>query len=103
MTSKYFFILFAIAQGALVLGLTVFIFYHYLPKTRADIKNRTKWHIVTVSISYILLIFATIKTAAFSIYEAGDVWYWLVSIAYVIGDISLLFVLKDSIKRQKKL
>lgn len=96
------FSLLAISQGALVLGLTLFIMTYYLPKTRKHFRERVRWHIVSVSLSYILLTIATVKTAAFEYYNWGDGWYWIVTVAYIVGDVSIIVVFREAVKESKK-
>lgn len=98
MNIQYWFTLFAVSQGAAVLGLTVFIFSYYIPKNKTQTKSNMRWHVVSVSLSYILLTGATIKTAIYQYYNWGDLWYWLVTIAYISGDISLIYVFRNSVK-----
>jgi len=98
---KYFFVLVAIMQGCFVLGFTLFIFGYYLPKKKTDLTGGIRWHVILVSLSYILLTSATIKTAAMGAYTWGDLWYWIVSAAYLSGDVSLVFVFREAVKKHR--
>lgn len=100
MNAQYWFTLFAISQGAFVLGLTVFIFWHYMPKKNSELKDPLRWHIISVATSYILLTIATIGSAAYNLYNWGDAWYWIVAFAYIIGDVSLIIVFRRSVKKK---
>ena len=100
-TIKTIFTFLAIIQGCLVLGLTIYIFGYYVPKKGDQIRSWLRWHVITVASSYILLTMATIKTAAMGSYNWGDWWYWMVSLAYVTGDISLVFVFKEAVRKHK--
>ena len=98
---QYWFSLFSIAQGCTVLGITLFIFIYYVPKKKEDLKDNMRWHVICISVSYILLTFATVRTSAMEVYKSGEMWYWIVIIAYLIGDISLIFIFRASVKRHK--
>jgi tellurite resistance protein TehA-like permease len=99
---QYWFSLFAVAQGCTVLGVTIFIFIYYVPKKKNQLKDNLRWHVMCVSCSYILLTFATVNTAAIGVYRFGEMWYWVVISAYVIGDISLIFIFRASVKKHRQ-
>lgn len=99
--AQYWFSLFSVAQGCTVLGITIFIFIYFVPKRKEDLKDYMRWHVIFVSCSYILLTFATVRTTALQVYKAGEIWYWMVIIAYVLGDVSLIFIFRASVKRHK--
>ena len=101
MTAQYWVSLFAVMQGAFVFGLSVFLFAYYLPKKKSHLKSNSRWHVILVVFSYILLTAATVQTAAFWFYNWGNVWYWMISIAYLSGDIALVFILRDVAKRDR--
>lgn len=101
MTIEDYFILFAISQGSTVLGITIFIFWHYLPRKKCDIESFVKVNTALIALSYLLLTAATIETAAKGVYKAGDFWYLSVTAAYIIGDISLLILFRYSLKKFK--
>ena len=89
-----FFMLFAVTHGGLMLGLTLFIFIFYVPKNKEDFYNKTRWYMVCISASYILLTVATIITAFRGIYAFDNFWYFLVTISYILGDVGLIILLK---------
>lgn len=97
---KYLFVLFAITQACLVSGLTAYIFFYYLPKKRKDL-TVIRRHVIVISISYLCLTLATMKTAIINLYPIGDIWYWAVITAYIFGDIGLLHMLKHVAKKRK--
>ncbi len=98
---QYWFTLFALSQGCAVLGLTLFIFSYYIPKNKEELSQSFRWHVLVISLSYILLTLATVKTATFGFYGWGDIWYWIVTVAYISGDISLVFIFRTSVKKHK--
>lgn len=98
---KYIFVLFSIIHACLVVGLTLYIFYYYFPTKKTHLKNRLRWHVVVISGSYICLTLATLKTAILGFYGWGDLWYWAVTLAYISGFISLIFVFKYAAKKDK--
>lgn len=98
MNQQFWFSFFAISQGAFVSGLTMFILLYYLPKTKGNLKEKVRWQITLGAASYILLTLATIKTAAFQLYDWGDIWYWAVTLAYIGGDIAILIIFREAIK-----
>lgn len=98
MDKEYWFSLFAVGQGSFVLGITLFIFGYYIPKKKIHLRNSIRWYVILVTTSYILLTFATVNTAAQELYDWGKVWYWVVTISYIMGDISLLSIFREVIK-----
>lgn len=98
---QYWFSLFAVAQGAAVLGLTIFIFMYYLPKRKSHIKENMRWHVILIAASYIMLTSCTVQTAAMQFYRWGNIWYWFTTIAYIVGDISLIFIFREVAKRDR--
>ncbi len=101
MSIQSVFVILAVIQGCFVLGFTAYIFWYYFPKKRHQVSDKMRWHILFVSISYILLTLATIITASTYTYSWGDTWYWIVSIAYLFGDVSLVFVFRSAVKKEK--
>ncbi len=99
---KYLFMLFAVSQGCFLLGVLLFIFYHYFPKNKGHIKSSVRWHYVAVASAYILLTAASIRTAILGVYAAGDVWYWFVSASYIVADVSLIILFREAVKNDKK-
>lgn len=97
--TQYIFKLFAIAQGSAVLGLSIFIFMYYAPKNKNHLRDDLRKHVMFVSLSYICLTIATIQTALFDFYIWGQLWYWIVTIAYIVGDISLIYIFRYAAKR----
>lgn len=102
MNIQYWFSLFSLIQGTIVFGLTGYILYYYLPKQKGHIRDAVRWYIVSGALSYVLLTFATIKTAAFHLWDWGDIWYWIVTLGYIIGDISLAVVFREAVKEERK-
>lgn len=100
MTQEYVFRLFAISQGAFVLGLTAFIFYYYTSHYKLTDNKSRRLLKIGFSLSYIMLTVATIRTAMHSIYEWGDLWYWLVIVGYLMGDVCLIYLFRLSIKNK---
>lgn len=93
--------MFAVSQGAAVLGLTVFILSYYLPKNKTEAKSGLSWHVVIVASSYLMLTLATMQTAIYQVYPWGNVWYWIVAVAYISGDVSLIFVFRNAVKKRR--
>lgn len=89
----------ALSQGAFVLGITIVIFYHYFKRVRQ--LNSVGWHTITVSLSYILLLAATMISIFREKYEVHDWWYWVVGIGYIAGDISLIFLFRHVLRNNK--
>ncbi len=102
MSIQYWFTLLAIGQGALVLGLTIFIFFYYFPKTEGEVHDHFRWWKIAAAASYILLTIATIQTAVIRIWPWGDFWYWCVIAAYGVGDVSLVVLFRDSVIKRRK-
>lgn len=96
--SPFWFKILAVVHGGMVLGLTIFIFSYYFPKTKRQVYNILRWHIVTIALSYIMLTTATIVSILLDMYVWGGIWYNVVMLAYVIGDVSLFLVLKVTLK-----
>lgn len=94
------FTLLAIFHGSGVVGFTAFVFFYYAPKNK---KDYLKWHIITVAASYNIITMATIITVALKFYVWGDLWYFLITIGYILGDISLFFVFKHAVKKDKNI
>lgn len=85
---------FAVLQGTIVLGLTAYVFIYYVPKDPEAFKDKARLRISMATGSYILLTLATVITAALGFYKPGDLWYWLVAVAYIIGDIAIFRIFK---------
>lgn len=100
MTYEYLFRLFAISQGAFVLGLTAFIFSWYTSHYKQADNKKRRLLKIGFALSYIMLTVATIRTAIFSVYDWGDVWYWIVIAGYFIGDICLIYLFRLSLKNK---
>lgn len=101
---SYWFVLFAILQGAFILGFSVFIFSYYFPKSKkmAFLSDNIRWHIVLIALSYFLLTLGTVITSAIRIYSGDSAWYYIIATAYVLGDISLYKVFRHSVYRTKR-
>lgn len=99
--AQYWFTLFAVAQGAFVLGLLGFIILYFLPKLRKQLRNKMRWYIVMIGISYVFLTVGTIVTASSNFYEWGSIWYWLVTGGYLIGDVFIILVFREAVKITK--
>jgi hypothetical protein len=97
MDGRYWFILFAIAQGSAVMGFTFFIFLYYVPKKKSQLTN-IRLHVTFISLSYICLTIATILTAITGLIQV-DFWYWIVLLAYIIGDVALIYIFRACAKR----
>ncbi|MER3499689.1 MAG: hypothetical protein C4308_14200 [Chitinophagaceae bacterium] len=83
-------------------GLALFIFIFYVPKNKKAFYNKIRWYVMCISASYILLTVATIITAFRGIYSFGNFWYFLVTIAYLLGDVGLIILLKFTIHQRIK-
>jgi len=94
------FTLFAIFHGSGVIGFTTYIFFYYAPK---DGKDNLRWHIVTIAASYVIITMATVITVGLKFYVWGDIWYFLIAIGYVLGDVSLYFVFKHAVYKDKNI
>lgn len=92
----------SVAQGGIVMGITLFILAYYIPKNSTERSDALRWHIVSIASSYILLTWATVKTAATMIYEASNIWYWIVMLAYLLGDISLIIIFRKVVRRNRQ-
>lgn len=90
--------LLAILQGSFVIGFTTYVFFYYVPKKGKDDLRK---HILTIAASYNLLTMSSIITIALHFYIWGDWWYWLIGLAYLLGDISLYYVFKHTVKKEK--
>lgn len=90
----------AIFHGSFVVGFSAYMFFWYMPR---NAKDYLKWHVVTVSFSYNIITMASIITIALHFYQIDDLWYWLVFIGYLSGDISLFFLFKHAIKKYKNI
>ncbi len=101
MNIKYFFSLFALSQGCLVIGFILFVLWYYLPKDKKQVKDLLHWDIVVASVSYIFLIAATIRTAVFGLYDVSDPWYWMITISYIGSDVSFIFLFRKAVKRRR--
>lgn len=87
----------AMIQGGLVLGVCMMIFYFY---SRYGVRfSATQFHVLTISLSYMLLILATIISVSRAYYEWGDVWFWIVGTGYLIGDISLFIMFRTQVRK----
>jgi hypothetical protein len=100
MNPQELFTLFAISQGCLVLGIAVFVFFFYFPKNKVQVKSAIYWHTISMVLSYALLLIATIRTAIMECYSWPSYWYALVTIAYIIGDISIVFIFRKALKKE---
>lgn len=96
---EFIFSLISIAQGGFLLGFTGFLFVYYLPKKREDLKSDIRWHVILISISYFLLTLSTIIISITHLYDLDRFWYSIVSIGYILGDISLFFVFRHVARR----
>lgn len=92
----------SVAQGGIVMGITLFILAYYIPKNSTERSDALRWHIVSIASSYILLTWATVKTAATMIYEVSNIWYWIVMLAYLLGDISLIIIFRKVVRRNRQ-
>jgi ABC-type multidrug transport system permease subunit len=104
-------------QGAYLLGTTVGIIIYYtinLRRTRRDIDayevvrgtaipylkaaatHKLKMHVIAIALSYLLFIATTMITLFRAVYPFPDIWYFILFIAYLLGDISLfqMFVIQ---------
>lgn len=99
---QYWFVIFAVSQGALVLGMTIFVFFYYLPKTRTELHDHFRWWKMAAAASYIMLTFATIQTATIQAWSWGDFWYWCVTGGYVIGDAAVIILFRDAVIRRHR-
>lgn len=99
--SEYTFMILAVCQACFVLGISIYIFGYYMPKRKSDLKSNMKWHVMSVALSYCLLTCATAWSAAHGVYRWGNPWYWISSIGWILGDVSLAFVFRDAVRREK--
>ena len=99
---KIIFTLIAIAQGSFILGFTAFMFSYYLPRKKSQVKNKMRWHVMLISFSHILLTAATIYTSINGGYHWKSIWYWMIFLAYLFSDVSLLFLFQDISRREER-
>lgn len=100
MTHEYLFRLFAVMHGAFTLGLIGFMFLYYISHYRKeDYKSRTLLKI-GFSFAYSMLTIATIRTALYSMYERGDIWYWIVIFGWTVGDICAVYLFRLYVKNR---
>lgn len=98
-----YFALLAILHGCFILGFSVYIFSYYFPKTKMEFKkDKLRWHVIFVAASYCMLTFATVITSIVSVYRWLDPWYFLITTAYVLGDVSLYQIFRHSVYKDKK-
>lgn len=89
----------ACIQGAYTIGVVSVIFAYYL-RRRATYEP-VHLHLLAVAIAHCLLIGATLISIVKGLYDFTHIWYWIISTAYVLSDISLLMVWKDVLFHRK--
>jgi hypothetical protein len=87
----------AACQGAFVLGISIFIIYHYL---RIGIKEKDlKFHVIAVTISYNILTICGMCTIYMQIWPWQSLWQMGVIVAWGLGDVSILVMLRKLTRR----
>lgn len=86
-------------EGGFLIGVTTAIIIFYIMKTRRITLLHV--HIIAVSISHLLLIFATMRTMWKALYRLTDVWFLTVFIAYLLSNFAL-FVMFTKLKEERK-
>lgn len=99
----YWFAFLAIMQGSFILGFSAYVFSYYFPKSKkmAFTSEKIRWHVVLMAASYFLLTAGTVESSMLQMYKWGDEWYYIISIAYILGDISLYQIFRHSVHRNK--
>lgn len=88
----------ALAQGSFAFGITLIIFYYYFRPFKGITPMRQ--HIILISVSYLLLMAATMISIFRDKYEITDWWNLIVGVGYIIGDISLFILFKQILKKE---
>lgn len=98
-TIKYIFQIVTLCQAAWVIGIMIFLMWHYVVRS---IKNRyIEKNAIAMGVSYSLVTFCTAVTSYRGMYDWHSGWYFLLFVGYAFGDYAIVKMLYHVTRNEK--
>lgn len=90
-TIKYIFQIVTVCQAFWVLGIMIFLMWHYVARS---LKNRfLEKNAIALGVSYSLMTICTMISSYRGLYEWHSTWYYILFIGYAFGDYAIVKML----------